>query len=235
MSEAGGKSARAAAGTTAHACLDPESRAWLAALRAEGADREEAAQRLHAFLLRAARFRLGRRTWLPELRGEELDDVAAEVADDALVTILARLDVFRGGSSFTTWACRFAILEASEALRKRLWKGHELPLDGDWWGSLAVSAAGPEEQVEQLELLHALRGAVEQVLTEQQREVFVAVALNGVPVDAVAATRGSTSGAVYKTLHDARRKLRVQLELDEDAATTKERLGRPEERLTARR
>lgn len=217
MSEAGGESATEAAGTTA--CLDPESRAWLDALRAEGAAGEEAAQRLHALLLRVARVQLGRRTWVPQLRGEELDDVAVEVADDALVTILARLEVFRGGSRFVTWACKFAILEASEALRKRLWKGRELPLADDWWRSLAPSTTDPEEEVEQLELLHALQGAVEQVLTELQREVFVAVALNGVPVDVVAARRRSTRGAVYKALHDARRRLRAQL-LSADAITT---------------
>jgi RNA polymerase sigma-70 factor (ECF subfamily) len=202
------------AGRPARCCLDPESRAWLDALGGEGRAREEAAQRLHAFLFRAARFRLGRRPWGPHLRGEELDDVAVEAADDALVTILARLEGFRGGSRFTTWACKFALLEASEALRKRLWKRRELPLDEDWWRALALSAASPVEEFEQLELLHALRGVIETVLTERQRKVFVAVALNGVPVDAVAARHGSTCGAVYKTLHDARRKLRVQLELN---------------------
>ena len=199
--------------------LDPESRAWLDALRADGAAREEAAWRLHAFLLHAARFQLGRRALGPQLRGEAIDDVAAEAADDALVTILAHLEEFRGASRFTTWACKFVILQASVALRKRMWKGRELPVDGDLWRSLAPSAAGPEEQVEQRELLQALRRAVDQLLSERQREVFVAIALNGVPVDVVAASRGCTPGAVYKTLHDARRKLRAQLELKTSAVT----------------
>jgi RNA polymerase sigma-70 factor (ECF subfamily) len=227
------ESARGAPETTAQACLDPESRAWLEALRSDGAAREEAAQRLHALLFRIARFQLGRRTGVAQLRGEELDDVAAEAANDALVRILERLEVFRGGSRFTTWACKFAILEASEALRKRLWKRRELPLADDWWRSLALCAAHPEDEVEQLEVLHALRGAVEQVLTEHQREVFVAVALNGVPIDVVAAKLGSTCGAVYKTLHDARRKLRARLGLSADAiAAGAEHVG--EERLPPR-
>jgi RNA polymerase sigma-70 factor (ECF subfamily) len=190
---------------------DREARLWLDALRGEGTAREEAVKRLHAFLLRAARFQIGRRASSSQLRGEELDDVAAEAADDALVTILAHLGEFRGASRFTTWAYRFAILEASDALRKRTWKGREFPFDGDW-SRLGPYTAGPDEQFEQRELLQALRRAVEQVLSEQQREVFIAVALNGLPIDVVAAGRGSTPGAVYKALHDARRKLRARLE-----------------------
>jgi RNA polymerase sigma-70 factor (ECF subfamily) len=195
---------------------DRESQLWLDALRGEGAAREEAVKRLYAFLLRAARVQLGRRASSFQLRGEEFEDVAAETADDALVTILAHLEEFRGASRFTTWACRFAILGASDALKKRMWKGREVPFDGDW-SLLGPRAAGPEEELERLDVLHDLRRAVEQVLSEQQREVFVAVALNGVPIDVVAARRGCTRGAVYKVLYDARRKLRDRLGRGADA------------------
>lgn len=198
---------------------DRESRVWLDALRGEGATREEAARRLHAFLLRTARLQVGRRALSFQLRGEELEDVAAEAADDALVAILAHLEDFRGRSRFTTWACRFAILAASEALRRRRWKEREVPFDGDW-SRLGPRAAGPEEELERLELLQGLRCAVEQVLSEQQREIFVAVALNGVAIDVVAARRATTRGAVYKTLHDARRKLRARLGVGADGAVS---------------
>jgi RNA polymerase sigma-70 factor, ECF subfamily len=211
VSDSARKSAAEVARTRVEPCLDPESRAWLDVLRAEGAAREDAVRRLHAFLLRAARFELRKRASGPQLRGEQLDDVATEAADDALVKILAHLEEFRGASRFTTWACKFAILETSVALRKRMWKGREQPFDGDW-RRLVPTATGPGEEAEQLELLQALRAAVGQVLTEHQREVFVAVALNDVPIDIVAARSGCTRGAVYKTLHDARRKLREQLE-----------------------
>jgi RNA polymerase sigma-70 factor (ECF subfamily) len=156
------------------------------------------------------------------LRGERIDDVATEAADDALVTILARLEEFRGASRFTTWACKFVILESSFALRKRSWKGRELPWDGDWWRLVPI-APGPAEEAERLELLQAIRRAVGEVLTERQREVFVAVALNDVPIDIVAARGGCTRGAVYKMLHDARRRLREQLDGLSVAATA----GRP--------
>src|SRR5438105_674856 len=83
--------------------LDAETRAWLRDLRGEGTVRDEAVARLHALLLRAARFEVARRRpTLPHLRGNELEDIALEAADDALVSALARLDDFRGDSRFTT-------------------------------------------------------------------------------------------------------------------------------------
>lgn len=103
--------------------LDHESRAWIAALRADGAVRDEAVGRLHALLLRAARFEAARRSAaLRHLRGDDLDDVALQAADDALVAVLAKLDAFRGDSRFTTWAYKFALLEAAVALRRRAWQ-----------------------------------------------------------------------------------------------------------------
>jgi RNA polymerase sigma-70 factor (ECF subfamily) len=187
-------------------------------LRGEGAVHHEAVKRLHALLLSAARTRLRQRASSPQLRGEDLEDVATEAADDALVTVLAHLGEFRGASRFTTWVWRFAIVEASDALRRRMWKGQEVPLDRDWAG-LGACTPAPEEQLERLEVLEAVRRTLGRVLTEQQREVFVAVALNDVPVDVVAARRGSSRGAVYKTLYDARRKLRMRLEPSANSAS----------------
>jgi RNA polymerase sigma-70 factor (ECF subfamily) len=192
--------------------LDPESREWLDALRAEGARREEAIARLHALLLRAARFEAARRRLLlPHLRGDELDDIALEAADDALMSVLARLDDFRGMSRFTTWAYKFALLEAAVKLRKRAWQGRELPLEPEIWGLFSSEGLGPDEQAEQGELLQMLRQAIEEVLTQHQRRVLVALALSGVPIDVLAERLGTTRGALYKTLHDARRKLRRHL------------------------
>src|SRR5438105_15749173 len=108
--------------------VDAESREWLRSLRVEDT-REEAIARLHALVLRAARFEVARRRpTLPHLRGNEPDDIASEAADDALMSILRRLDDFRGASRFTTWIYKFALLEASAKLRKRAWQGREVPL-----------------------------------------------------------------------------------------------------------
>jgi RNA polymerase sigma-70 factor (ECF subfamily) len=41
--------------------------------------------------------------------------------------------------------------------------------------------------------------------------VLLALAVEGVPIDVLAERLGSNRGALYKTLHDARRKLRASL------------------------
>ena len=192
--------------------LDEESRAWLRDLRSEGAAHDGAVARLHELLFRAARYEVSRRRpGLPHLRGNELDDIALEAADDALVSVLARLDRFRGASRFTTWAYKFALLEAAVRLRKRAWQGREIPLEPESWTLFASSGLQPGEQVEQAELLDAVREGIERALTPHQRRVLVALALNGVPIDVLADRLGTTRGALYKPLHDARRKLRADL------------------------
>jgi RNA polymerase sigma-70 factor (ECF subfamily) len=178
-----------AALTRAPRPLDEESREWLRDLRGTGARRDAAVARLHALLLRAARFEVARRRpSLPHLRGNELDEIALEAADDALMSVLARLDDFRGASRFTTWVYKFALLEAAVKLRRRAWQGREVPLEPETWSLFSSSAPEPDE----------LR-------------VLVALALNGVPIDVLAERLNTTRGALYKTLHDARQKLRRHL------------------------
>jgi RNA polymerase sigma-70 factor, ECF subfamily len=189
--------------------LDPDSAAWLDALRSQGLRRDEAVARLHALLLRAAGFEVQRRrALLPFLRGGDLDDVALQAADDALVSVLARLDDFRGASRFTTWAYKFALLEAAVKVRKLSWQDREVPLEPEAWDALESTAAATLEQRERLD---AVRTAIDE-LTPHQREVLVALALNEVPIDVLAERKGTTRGALYKTLHDARRRLRARLE-----------------------
>jgi RNA polymerase sigma-70 factor, ECF subfamily len=196
----------------AAAVADAESREWLRELRGEGAVREAAIARLHALLLRAARFEVARRRpTLPYLRGDELGDLALEAADDALMSVLARLDDFRGASRFTTWAYKFALLEAAVKLRKRAWQGREVPVEAETWSLFGSSAPGPSRVAEQSELLDAVRRGLDEALTPHQRRVLVALALNGVPIDVLADRLGTSRGALYKTLHDGRRRLRAHL------------------------
>jgi RNA polymerase sigma-70 factor (ECF subfamily) len=190
--------------------LDTESREWLEGLRAED---PAAVARLHGLLIRAARFEVARRRpTLPHLRGNELDEIALEAADDALMSVLRRLDDFRGASRFTTWAYKFALLEAAVKLRKRAWQGREIPLEPETWNLFTSSGLEPDAEAEQSELLSTLQGAIAEALTPHQRKVLVALALNGVPIDVLAERLSTTRGALYKTLHDARRKLRKYLE-----------------------
>jgi RNA polymerase sigma-70 factor (ECF subfamily) len=162
--------------------------------------------------VRAARFETARRlSGLPHLCGDELEDIAAEAADDALMSLLVRLDDFRGASRFTTWAYKFALLEAAVKLRKRAWQSREVSLEPEVWSLFASDGPRPAEAAEQRELLQVLQRAIEQTLTPHQRRVFVALALNEVPIDVLAERLSTTRGALYKTLHDARRRLRRHL------------------------
>jgi RNA polymerase sigma-70 factor (ECF subfamily) len=184
---------------------------WVATLRAGGPAGDRALAELHALLLRAARFEaLRRRGSLPWIAAAELDDLVLQAADDALVAVLGRLDSFRGASRFTTWAYKFAIYSTAVTLRRRAWRDREVSLAPELWDVVPDRSGSPLQQVEDGELRTALRCGIE-ALTPHQRDVLVAVALEQVPVDVLAERLGTTRGALYKTLHDARRKLRAQL------------------------
>jgi RNA polymerase sigma-70 factor (ECF subfamily) len=205
---------------------DPASRAWLTGLRAEGAPREQAERRLHELLLKAARFEISRRRGsLPHLRGGDFDDLAHQAAGDAMLAILKKLDTYGGESRFSTWAYKFALLEAAVKLRRRAWQGREVPLEPEDWSRFAEGGNSPAAQAEDREVLGAVRMAIESELSPHQREVLVAVALNGVPIDVLAERLNTSRGALYKTIHDARKKLRAHLSdagfrfADEPAAT----------------
>ncbi len=198
---------------TGGAALDKESQEWLTGLRER---RDESVAQLHALLLRAARFEVARRRpTLPHLRGNELEDIAYEAADDALMSVLARLDDFRGESRFTTWAYKFALLEAAVKLRKRAWQGREVPLEPESWSLFTTADLGPEDEAEQSELLRTVQTAVAEELTPRQREVLVALALNGVPIDVLA----------ERLEHDARRALQDAARRAAQAAEAPGRAG----------
>jgi RNA polymerase sigma-70 factor, ECF subfamily len=189
-----------------------DTQAWLSALRSEGPARNAAISDLHALLLRGAHHELARRRHtLGHVGRTELEDLAMQAADDALAAILAKLDTFRGASRFTTWAYKFVLLEAGVKARRRAWQGREVVLEDESWRRLADPAPTAQHTLEEAELLRAIAGAIETSLTPHQREVFCALALNGVPIDVLAERLTTTRGALYKTLHDARRKLRAAL------------------------
>jgi RNA polymerase sigma-70 factor (ECF subfamily) len=185
---------------------------WIAALRGNGPVADRAVADLHAMLLRAARFEVRRRrAALGHVRGDELNDLAMQAADDALMAVLGKLGEYRGASRFTTWAYKFALLEAVVKLRRRAWQGREVVLESQAWPAFADARPSAQVKLEGTELLAALKTAVQTVLTAHQRDVFVALALNDVPIDVLADRLGTTRGSLYKTLHDARRKLRREL------------------------
>jgi RNA polymerase sigma-70 factor (ECF subfamily) len=184
----------------------------MAALESDGPQRDDAVARLHDLLLRASRFEIvRRRSALAQVRGEELDDLAMQAADDALMAVLGKLDQFRGESRFTTWVYKFALLEAAVKVRRRAWRDREVTLEPEVWEQVASRALAPEAAVEGKELIDALGESISARLTSHQRSVLVSLAVDGIPVDVLAERLDTTRGALYKTMHDARRKLRADL------------------------
>jgi RNA polymerase sigma-70 factor (ECF subfamily) len=185
---------------------------WHLDLHADGARRDEAVALLHGLLLRAARFEVFRRRGaLPQLSAVELDELAQDAADDAAVSVLRRLGDFRGESSFRTWVYKFALLEAAVKVRRRAWRDREVTLEPERWESLAHAGPGPEDEAENEALLEAVRDGIRTALTRRQRQVLVSVVLEGVPIDVLAERLGSNRNALYKMLHDARRRLRAHV------------------------
>jgi len=191
---------------------DADSAEWLRVLAGTGPQREEALARLHALLLRIARAEVARRGPRLRLTGPELDDLAYQAAADALIAITSKLGQFRGESRFTTWAYKFVIFEVSTKIGRHFWRHPSVPFDAEDWERLPDRFGfDPAREAEWRDLVAALRRAVDEVLTARQRRVFVAIVLNGVPLDTLVIELASNRNAIYKTMFDARRKLRAAL------------------------
>jgi RNA polymerase sigma-70 factor (ECF subfamily) len=192
--------------------LDPAAAEWVRMLTGSGAEREAALARLHEMLLRAARRELRRRSGQLQVTGPELDDLAYQAAADAMLAVIGKLGQFRGESQFTTWAYKFVIFEVSAKIGRHFWRSPSVSMNAEDWDRLPDRLGpAPALESEWRDLAGALRRAVDEELTQRQRQVFVAIVLNGMPLDALTAELGSTRGAIYKTLFDARRKLQAAL------------------------
>jgi RNA polymerase sigma-70 factor (ECF subfamily) len=195
--------------------LDAESAEWLLALTGSGPRRDAAVGRLHEQLLRVARREVARRGPRVAIAGPELEDLAYQAAADALVAITGKVEQFRGESRFTTWAYKFVIFQVSAKLGRHFWRHPSVPMDAEDWDRLPDRFGfDPAHQAEWRDMLAALRRAVATELTPRQREVFVAIVLNEVPLvplDTLVTELGSNRNAIYKMLFDARRKLRAAL------------------------
>jgi RNA polymerase sigma-70 factor (ECF subfamily) len=192
--------------------LDEESAGWLRRLGAVGGERHAAERELHARLVRIALAEVRRRAASTPVTGPELDDVAHQAAGDAMLAILAKLGDFRGESRFTTWAYRFVILEVSGKLGRHYWRNPPVALDAGQWERLPDRLGiDPERHAESAGILAEVRRVVEGELTSHQRRIFVAIVVDGIPLDALAAELGLRRNAIYKVIFDARRKIRRAL------------------------
>ncbi len=192
--------------------LDRESAEWLRDLQDDGRAREHAVARLHALMLRIAqREAARRRATLPGRTLDDVDDLCVQAATDALMAVLGKLETYRGAARFTTWACKFAIYETSTRLRRHAWRQRNVELDDTIWDRLADASPPALQRLENDQLIAALYRAIDEHLTERQRLIFRSAAMEDVPIDVLAERLGTSRGAIYKTLYDARAKLRHAL------------------------
>ncbi len=194
----------------AHA--DQESQAWVRALSGKGPAHRDAVIQLHTLLIRAARKEAYRRSGHLGIAGSEVDDLAHQAAADALVAIIAKVSQFRGESRFTTWAYKFVVFEVATKFNRHFWRRHDVAMEAEDWERLPDRfGLDPQRESERRALILAVRTAVDAELTDHQREVFVAIVLNAEPLDVLVARLETNRNAIYKTLFDARRKLRAFL------------------------
>ena len=186
----------------------PDTDDWVTRL-GDVADREEAVRELHKLMLRASRHQIARMPEGGDLGWARREEIVHAAADEATSAVLSRLARFEGRSRFTTWAYKFAILQTAVEVRRSAWRRRETDLAA--LGDPVSSASGPEAYAESSDLTRAVREAMDRVLTEHQRHVAVALLVEGVPIDVLAERLGSNRNALYKTLHDARVRLRRDL------------------------
>jgi len=198
----------------------PESRdndQWLSELRSEGSIQAAAIADLRAKLLSG--LRRGLTKWL-DANSPELENLAQDATQEGLVRILDRLDSFEGRSRFTTWAYKVTIHIALSKLRRKEWKNVSLDqmLDPDPERGPGLSVispeVGPEISLEQKETLERMGQILQEELTDRQMALMQAAVLQGIPMEAIAQKMGVQRNALYKMMHDARKKLKERLLLE---------------------
>jgi len=200
---------------------DRTNEQWIAALSENGETAQsDALADLRRRLQRSIYFYLSQdRSDLRGLAAQELAQMAEDLAQDATLRVIDNLGKFRGESRFTTWATKIAIRLAISDLRRSRYKDFsldELTADGDLlpMPTRLASAASPtpEKVAERDDVLEKIELALNEALTERQYQALVAVAIKGIPMDILAERMGSNRNALYKLIHDARRKLKTHLE-----------------------
>jgi RNA polymerase sigma-70 factor, ECF subfamily len=203
-----------------HSMSDPRTnQEWLHDLNTSGEKQAAAITDLRDLLLRATLYFFNRN--LSDFGGMNRDEIlqcAEDCAQEALIAIMNHLSDFRGDSKFSTWAYKFAINMALMTARRQRWKGKSLDQlsvsNGrffEWALQEGSSASMPDRSAIQREISDIIQEVIESELTDRQRQVLILVVFHEVPMDEVVQRLGTNRNAIYKMLHDARRKLKMSL------------------------
>lgn len=201
---------------------EPED--WVEALNSLGPLQDHAMSSLHKMMLRACRHQVRRMSSaLAGVGNERLEEIANQAADEAMMAVLAKLSTFEGRSRFTTWAYKFAILQSATEVRRFAWAHREVELDDT--ALVLEGGPSPASYVEASDLAAAVRLAIDVALTPHQRRITIALLVEDVPIDVLAQRLGSNRNALYKTVHDARTRLRAHLIASGHLATPNPQAG----------
>ncbi len=194
---------------------------WVEDLTSEGVRQDAAIAKLREYLRRGLYAYLrDQRSDTASTASTDLQQMTEDFVQEALLKTLESLTSFRGESRFLTWAMKIAIRTAVSNLRRAAYRDvslDDLEARGATLRLLPESRVQPSKQpdpqkeAERREVLTSLREAVEGDLSEKQRIAFVSAEIEGVPIEVVARLMGSNPNAVYKVVHDARKKLRAAL------------------------
>jgi len=183
---------------------------WVEALSLPGPRQDQAMSSLHQMMLRASRHQVWRmRSTLAGVGNERLEEIANQAADEAMMAVLKKLATFEGRSRFTTWAYKFAILQSATEVRRYAWQNRDVELLDD--GQVMERSPSPANYAEASDLASAVRLAIDEALTPHQRRITIALLVDDIPIDVLAQRLGSNRNALYKTVHDARTRLRAHL------------------------
>ena len=197
---------------------------WVKALSIPGPRQDHAMSSLHVLMLRTCRHQVRRMSSaLAGVGSERLEEIANQAADEAMMAVLAKLSTFEGRSRFTTWAYKFAILQSATEVRRFAWAHREVELNDTTqvmeWGP------SPASYAEASDLAAAVRLAIDVALTPHQRRITIALLVEEVPIDVLAQRLGTNRNALYKTVHDARTRLRAHLVASGHLATPNPQAG----------
>jgi RNA polymerase sigma-70 factor (ECF subfamily) len=199
---------------------------WVEALSIPGPSQDHAMSSLHEMMLRACRHQVRRmRSSLAGAGSERLEEIANQAADEAMMAVLTKLSTFEGRSRFTTWAYKFAILQCATEVRRYAWRNREVELNDDV--HVLERGPSPASHAEASDLASAVRCAIDEALTPHQRRITIALLIDDVPIDVLAERLGSNRNALYKTVHDARTRLRAHLAASGHLATPHPEAGTP--------
>lgn len=196
--------------TTRGPIKDRTNEEWLEELG--GSDPDPALMDLRSIILR------GLYAALYHQLSENIEIILEDFVQEALIKILDNLHTFRGDSKFTTWAHKIAINTAFTELRRRRWRNISLQKMAERFEGNDYTPAiledpnlSPEQRATLQIILEQIDHLINNELTEKQRTALTAVVLNGVPMEEVARRMDTNRNALYKLIHDARKRLKQHL------------------------